>query len=163
VRIRQATQADWAAIWPLWHRVVSAGETYMWAPDTDQGSAEAAWMLPPPAAVFVAEDDGGIVGTAQLKPNQPGRGDHIANAAFMVDPDRPGEGIGRTLAHHVLSAARSRRYRAMQFNAVVATNVVAIGLWESLGFTIVGTVPGAFRHPTDGFVDIHVMYRLLVP
>ena len=31
----------------------------------------------------------------------------------------------------------------MQFNAVVATNARAIALWESLGFTIVGTVPRA--------------------
>jgi len=160
VLVREATAADWARIWPLWHRVVSAGETYMWAPDTSQDDARAAWMLPAPAAVFVAEDGADLVGTALLKPAQPGLGDHIANAGFMVDPDRAGQGIGRTLAHHVLSAARAQRYQAMQFNAVVSTNTAAVGLWRSLGFEVVGTVPGAFRH-ADGLVDIHIMYRRL--
>ncbi|WP_436492046.1 N-acetyltransferase family protein [Actinokineospora sp. HUAS TT18] len=160
MRVREATQADWARIWPLWHRVVAAGETYMWAPDTSEADARAAWMLPEPAVVFVAEDGADIVGTALLKPNQPGLGDHVANAGFMVDPNRAGEGIGRTLAHHVLSAARGRRFKAMQFNAVVSTNTAAVRLWKSLGFEVVGTVPGAFRHP-DGLVDIHIMYRRL--
>lgn len=163
MRVREAVSADWERIWPLWHRVVAAGETYMWDPATDEAGARAVWMLPAPAAVFVAEDGDRIVGTALLKPNQPGLGDHVANAGFMVDPDRAGEGIGRTLAHHVLSAARAQRYQAMQFNAVVSTNTGAIALWESLGFKIVGTVPGAFRHPTQGYADIHIMYRRLVP
>jgi L-amino acid N-acyltransferase YncA len=162
VRIRTATDDDWPAIWPLWHAIVAAGETYVWSGDTTCDEARQLWMLPPPAEVVVLEDDEGVVrGSAVLKPNQPGRGDHVANAGFMVDPDSQGQGFGRRLAEAVLERARAAGYQAMQFNAVVATNTGAIRLWESLGFTIVGTLPGAFRHPRLGLVDLHVMHRAL--
>ncbi len=49
----------------------------------------------------------------------------------------------------------------MQFNLVVATNEPAIRLWQRLGFEIVGTLPEAFSHPTQGHVDAMVMYRKL--
>jgi len=162
VRIRTATDDDWPAIWPLWHAIVAAGETYVWSDDTTCDEARQLWMLPPPAEVVVLEDDEGVVrGSAVLKPNQPGRGDHVANAGFMVDPDSQGQGFGRRLAETVLERARAAGYQAMQFNAVVATNTGAVRLWESLGFTIVGTLPGAFRHPRLGLVDLHVMHRAL--
>jgi len=162
VRIRTATDDDWPAIWPLWHAIVAAGETYVWSDDTTCDEARQLWMLPPPAEVVVLEDDEGVVrGSAVLKPNQPGRGDHVANAGFMVDPDSQGQGFGRRLAEAVLERARAAGYQAMQFNAVVATNTGAVRLWESLGFTIVGTLPGAFRHPRLGLVDLHVMHRAL--
>jgi L-amino acid N-acyltransferase YncA len=159
--IRRAVDADWPGIWPLWHRVVASGETYMWTPSTTEPAARAAWMLPAPAVVYVVEDGPGIVATAQLRPNQPGLGDHVANAAFMVDPDHAGRGIGRRVAEYVLEEARLRGYRSMQFNAVVATNEAAIRLWRSLGFRVLGTVPAAFRHRTRGLVDVHVMFREL--
>ena len=53
-------------------------------------------------------------------------------------------------------------FRAMQFNLVVASNVRAVRLWQHLGFAIVGTLPGAFRHHTLGYVDAHVMFKTLV-
>ncbi|WP_338051209.1 GNAT family N-acetyltransferase [Pseudonocardia acidicola] len=166
LRIRTATTTDWPAIWPIWHRVVSAGETYTWHPATTEPAARAAWMAPPPAAVFVAERlvpaaGARIVATAQLKPVQPGLGDHVANAGFMVDPDQAGGGIGRRLAGHVLDEARRRGYTAMQFNAVVEANIRAVGLWRSLGFEVIGTVPRAFRHPSAGLVGLHIMHREL--
>jgi ribosomal protein S18 acetylase RimI-like enzyme len=49
----------------------------------------------------------------------------------------------------------------MQFNFVVATNTRAVALWRRLGFTVVGRLPGAFRHPAHGRVDALVMYRTL--
>jgi GNAT superfamily N-acetyltransferase len=118
-------------------------------------------MLPPPAEVWVAEERNRIVGTAILKPNQPGLGDHVANAGFMVDPAASGHGVGRRLAERILERAREVGYTAMQFNAVVGTNARAVALWRSLGFEIVGTVPGAFRHRVHGPVDLHIMYRRL--
>ena len=159
---REATADDWAEIWPFWHRIVAAGETYTWAPDTGEETARQQWMLPPPARVYVACDEGGrVVGSALLKPNQPGPGDHVANAGFMVDPAAAGRGVGRGLATHVLAEARRHGYRAMQFNAVVETNAAAVALWRSLGFEVLATVPGAFRHPRLGPVGLHVMYRPL--
>lgn len=108
---------------------------------------------------YVAELGGEIVGTAYLKPNQIGLGDHIANAGWMIEPLVSGRGIGRRFASYVLDQARSLGFTGMQFNAVVATNARAISLWESMGFEIVGTVPTAFRHATEGPTAIHVMYR----
>lgn len=47
----------------------------------------------------------------------------------------------------------------MQFNLVVSTNERAVKLWQQLGFQIVGTLPGAFHHPTRGYVDAYVMFQ----
>jgi L-amino acid N-acyltransferase YncA len=159
--IRRATDEDWPRIWPIWHQVVTAGETYAWDPETDEAAARALWMLPPPAEVWVAENGDRVIGTAILKPNQPGLGDHVANAGFMVDAAASGRGVGRGLAERILDRAREAGYTAMQFNAVVGTNARAIALWRSLGFEIVGTVPDAFRHRVHGPVDLHIMYRRL--
>ena len=158
---RIATDADWAEIWPIVSAVVGRGDTYTYAPDIDEDVARSAWMLEGSsrAATYVATLDGVVVATACLKPNQPGLGDHIANAAWMVAPAATGRGIGRALAERVIDEARRLSYLGMQFNAVVATNVRAIALWESLGFTIVGTVPRAFRHSVEGFVSVHIMHR----
>jgi L-amino acid N-acyltransferase YncA len=161
LRVRVAGTEDWPAIWPIWHRVVASGDTYTWAPDTPEETARGLWMPPAPAATLVAEVEGVVVGTALLKPVQPGLGDHVANAGFMVDPDRAGGGIGRGLAEATLVEARRRGYRAMQFSAVVEVNTRAVRLWRSLGFEIVGTIPEAFRHPTRGLVGLHVMHRSL--
>lgn len=161
VEIRRAAGQDWPGIWPIWHAVVSSGETYAFPPDTDQAAAQELWMLPEPAQVFVAVEDGNPVGTALLRPNLGGPGDHVANAAFMVAPAAAGRGIGRALASHVLAQATAAGYRAMQFNAVVSTNTGALALWRSLGFTVIGTVPEGFRHPHHGPVDLHIMHRRL--
>jgi L-amino acid N-acyltransferase YncA len=160
MNVRVAVDGDWPDIWPFWHAIVAAGETYAWSPDTGYDEARRLWMLPPPAEVVVAEDDNGAVrGTAVVKPNQPGLGDHVANASFMVDPSARGMGIGRRLGEAVIERSRAVGYRALQFNAVVATNAAAIRLWESLGFAVVGRVPQAFRHPEHGPVDLLIMHR----
>ncbi|GGS44027.1 GNAT family N-acetyltransferase [Streptomyces griseoviridis] len=158
--IREATAADWPSIWPFWHRVVAAGETYTWDPDTSEEDARRLWT-DPAKRVFVTEDEtGAVVASGYLTPNYGGPAAGIANAGFMVDPDRAGRGIGRALAEHVLAEAKADGYRGMVFNAVVETNP-AVRLWTSLGFTVLGTVPEAFAHPRHGLVGLHVMYRAL--
>ncbi|MBQ0971878.1 GNAT family N-acetyltransferase [Streptomyces griseoincarnatus] len=157
--IREARPDDWARIWPFWHRIVAASETYTWDPGTSEEDARALWMSPA-KRVYVVEDDGTVVASAYLTPNYGGPAARIANAGFMVDPDRAGRGAGRLLAEHVLAEARDAGYRGMVFNAVVETNP-AVKLWSSLGFTVLGTVPDAFDHPRHGRVGLHVMYRSL--
>jgi L-amino acid N-acyltransferase YncA len=161
IEYRIATDGDWAEIWQIVSAVVRRGDTYTYAPDIDEDTARSAWMLDGSsrAATYVAALDGVVVATACLKPNQPGLGDHIANAAWMVSPAATGKGIGRAFAEFVIDEARRFSYLGMQFNAVVATNVRAIALWKSLGFEIVGTVPRAFRHAVEGFTSVHIMYR----
>lgn len=161
MEIRAARADDWTAIWPFWHEIVAAGTTYDWDPETDEPTARSMWMQQPPGRTFVAELDGEIVGTSKLGPNRALLGDHIANASYMVAPERSGKGIGRALVEHSIAQCRADGYDAIQFNAVAATNVHAVRLYRDLGFEIIGTVPEAFRHPTEGKVGLHIMYLRL--
>ena len=160
LNIRRATKDDCDEIWEIFHAVVATGDTYTFDPQISREDALAYW-LHPDAHTYVAEHDRNIVGTYILKANQSGGGAHVANAAFMVAANARGLGVGRAMAEHCLSEARRFGFRAMQFNFVVSTNESALRLWRDLGFRIVGTLPGAFRHPTRGYVDVYVMYRSL--
>lgn len=164
--IREAEpETDWrTGIWPIFQEVVREGDTLVFPPDTDEQGAREFWLLPAPAKVFVAVHDtnGSIVGSSFVKPNQPGLGGHVANAAFMVAAAAASQGIGRALAEHAIDWARQANYSAMQFNFVVSTNTRAIALWKKLGFSIVGTIPQAFQHQGLGWkVDVFVMHRFL--
>ena len=157
MEIRTATDADWDAIWPIYEAIVVAGETYAF-PEPRYDEARSLWMERPPGRTVVAVDAGRVLGSAKMGPNRPGRGDHVATASFMVDPAAHGRGVGRALGRHTVDWARAAGYRGMQFNTVVETNEAAVHLWQALGFEVLGTVPGAFRHPVHGFVGLHVMY-----
>jgi len=140
--------------------VVASGDTYSFDPDISRDDALAYW-LHAANRCYVAEHDGKLLATYVLRANQPGLGAHVANAAFMVAPGARGLGIGRAMGDHCLEEARRQGFRAMQFNFVVSTNDSAIRLWQRLGFEIVGTLPGAFRHSRMGYVDAYVMFRSL--
>lgn len=114
-----------------------------------------------PSICYVWEEDGKVVGSYVLKPNVPDRGNHVANAGYMVHQSARGSGIGRKLALHSIQQAKRLGYRAMQFNTVVESNLSAIALWKSVGFSIIGTVPEAFRVGVDQFVGVHIMYQKL--
>jgi ribosomal protein S18 acetylase RimI-like enzyme len=161
MQIRPATDADRDAIWNIFHEIVAAGETYAFDSEMSREDALAYWFRAD-TQTYVAEKGRSVVGTYILRPNQLGPGSHVANAAFMVAPDAQGLGAGRRMAEHCLSEARRMGFRAMQFNFVISTNASAIHLWEQLRFKIVGTLPGAFRHPDKGYVDVYVMYRSLL-
>ena len=161
MEIREATPQDWAAIFPFFAAIVQAGETYAYPEDLSSEQARAYWMADPPGRTVVAVQDDAVLGTATMGPNRPGRGAHIATASFMVDPAHSGHGVGRALGAHVIAWARQAGYRAMQFNAVVETNVAAVRLWQALGFEILTTVPGAYHHRVHGYVGLHVMYQQL--
>lgn len=160
LEIRRAVGADWNAIWPIFQAVVAQGDSFVYAPETTREEAFALWMSPA-AAVYVAVEDGEVVGSYWIKPNRPGLGSHIANAAYMVNPDAGGHGIGRAMGEHSLREGKAAGYLAMQFNIVVSSNERAVALWKSLGFSIIGTTPRAFRHARLGLVDAYIMYREL--
>jgi L-amino acid N-acyltransferase YncA len=160
MRIRPAEDGDWPAIWSILEPVIRAGETYALPRDMNEAAARAYWLAPGHAA-FVAEAEGEVLGTYYLRANQAGGGDHVANCGYMTGEAARGRGVARAMCEHSLSEARARGFRAMQFNFVVATNGPAVALWTRLGFETVGRLPGAFRHPTQGYVDALVMYRAL--
>jgi ribosomal protein S18 acetylase RimI-like enzyme len=85
----------------------------------------------------------------------------VANCGYIVAPDAMGQGVARAMCAHSLDEARLRGFTAMQFNFVIASNERAVKLWQSLGFEIVGRLPGAFAHPARGLVDAYVMFRKL--
>ena len=159
--IRPATAADDDQLWAMLEPTLRAGETYALPTGWDRAQALAFWRRPE-HAVFVAEGADGVVGTYYLAVNKPGPGDHVANCGYVTAPWAEGRGIARAMCRHSRDEARRRGFRAMQFNAVVATNARAVRLWESEGFTVVGRLPGAFRHPREGFVDALVMFKTLV-
>lgn len=158
--IRPATTEDSDAIWAMLEPVFRAGETYAIPTEITREAALEYWMQGTHTA-WVAEADIGIVGTGYLCPNHKGNADHICNAGFVTAAQARGRGVAQGLLNHILAEARMAGYGAMQFNFVVSTNTGAIALWQRNGFEIVGTLRQAFRHPTEGKVDAHVMYQLL--
>jgi ribosomal protein S18 acetylase RimI-like enzyme len=183
MEIRAATEADRDAILNIFHEIVAAGDTYAFDPNMSRAEA-LAYLFRADTHTYVAEirqsvgeavgfprtptpsptvgtKDWVIAGTYILRPNQSGPGSHVANAAFMVTSNAQGSGVGRAMAEHCLSEARRMGFRAKQFNFVVSTNTRAIHLWKQFGFEIVGTLPGAFRHPEKGYIDVYIMFRSL--
>jgi ribosomal protein S18 acetylase RimI-like enzyme len=160
MHIRKAEPRDAGAIAAIILPTIREGATYALDPDMSESEALGYWLAPD-KETFVAEDDGAIVGTYYMRPNQDGGGRHVCNCGYMTSASATGRGVARRMCEHSLDHARSRGYRAMQFNFVVGTNDRAVRLWQSLGFEIVGRLPAAFRHPDRGYVDALVMYRTL--
>ena len=158
--VRAALPEDKDAIWAILEPVIRAGETYTLPRNMERGAALAYWF-PSGHEVFVAEEDGAVVGTYFLQANQAGGGSHVANCGYITAEGATGKGVARAMCAHSLEHAKTRGFRAMQFNFVVSTNERAVRLWKSFGFEIVGKLPQAFLHPARGYVDAYVMYRLL--
>ena len=161
ITIRKYSDTDWASIWPIFQTVVAARDTYVYDPDWTSDESRNVWVEAPPGQTVVACDGSRILGTAKMGPNRPGPGSHVATASFMVAQEARGCGVGRALGEYALSWAREEGYAAMQFNAVVESNVAAVRLWQALGFEIIGTVPKAFEHAHLGRVGLHIMYKRL--
>ena len=159
--IRPATLDDEQAIWRIIGPTIRTGETYALDRNMSEMDALVYWMGSD-RDTFVAEEEGRVVGTYFLRANQAGGGAHVANCGYMTDPAASDRGIARRMCEHSLEHARLLGYRAMQFNFVVSTNERAVGLWKSLGFDVVGRLPLAFCHRTQGYVDALVMFRSLL-
>ncbi len=162
VSVRDATDTDRERIWEIFRAVVATGDTWTFAPDSSREDCEKTWFAPGVRPYVACGDDGRVVGMYFLRPNQPGLGAHVGNAGYMVDPRAQARGIGTALGEHSLAEARRLGFRALQFNFVVSTNERAVALWKRLGFSIIGTSPGAFRHAKLGYVDAYLMHQTLI-
>lgn len=158
--IRGAADGDWPAIWAILEPTIRAGETYTLDRDMSEAAARGYWFSPG-HDVFVAEADGEVLGTYYLRANQAGGGSHVANCGYMTSAAAQGRGVARAMCEHSQDHGRRRGFRAIQFNFVVSSNVRAVAAWEGLGFTVVGRLPGAFNHPSLGYVDALVMFKPL--
>ena len=160
MNIRQATGADFDDIWPIFHAIVKAGETYAYPKQTTKAQAQKIW-LEAPLKTYVFEQAGAILGTYFIKTNQDGPGQHVCNCGYMVSPAARGQGIASLMCKHSQQQALELGYKAMQFNFVAASNTGALKLWHKLGFATVGCLPKAFLHPKLGYIDAMVMYKWL--
>ncbi|SCL46267.1 Ribosomal protein S18 acetylase RimI [Micromonospora citrea] len=157
--IREFQEPDWAQVWPIVAEVVRARETFVYDPEMTAEQAYDTWVEAAPGRTVVAVDGERVLGTAKMGTNRPGPGSHVATASFMVAREARCRGVGTALCRHAVGWARERGYAGMQFNAVVESNASAVELYRREGFAVVGTVPGAFAHPTLGRVGLHVMYQ----
>lgn len=163
MKIRNADfDRDFDAVWEIFSKVISSGDTYVFDPQTPIESLAKHWFAEY-MSTFVAENENGeIVGSYVIKPNQIDLGNHIANGSYMVSPGHHGKGIGKLLCEHSIEFAKSEGYLGIQFNIVVSTNLPAVALWKKFGFEIIGTTPNGFRHQTLGLVDTYIMFKSLV-
>lgn len=161
IMIREARPADIDRIWEFWKTIMEQKVYFPYDETYTREQIEASWINFE-NAMYVAEKNGVAVGAYILKPNQPGYGKHIVNAAYMVDTDFRGGGIGTLLCRHSIETARKLGYRGMQFNLVVSTNESAVRAWKANGFEIIGTVPGGFYHHERGYVDAYIFFKDLL-
>lgn len=159
--IRPARETDLDAIWDIFHFHLAAGETYPYDAHTPRSACEDYWMGPTVTSFVACDQVGQVLGMYRILANQAGRGAHVANASYMVAETAQGRGLGYLMGQHSLIEARRLGFLAMQFNYVVSTNAAAVALWQKLGFSIVGTLPKAYRHERLGYVDALVMYQML--
>lgn len=160
IEIRPYADRNFEALWSLLRPMIEAGETYALPTDMGRDKAVAYWRGSG-SEVWIAEIEDAVVGTYFLRANQRGGGAHVANCGYVVSPTAQGRGVAKAMCLHSLQVARNRSFRAMQFNFVVSTNERAVYLWKSLGFAVAGTLPRAFSHPLDGYVDVFVMFKEL--
>jgi GNAT superfamily N-acetyltransferase len=158
MRIRGFGESDWPQVWGIVREVIQSRETFTYDPEMTEEQARATWIEADPGWTVVAVDGDRVLGTAKVGPNRAGPGSHVSTASFMVAADARGRGVGSALCRFALDWAKDAGYAGMQFNAVAESNTAAVEVYRRLGFTIIGTVPGAFAHPALGRVGLHVMY-----
>lgn len=160
VKIRPFTKADHPHLWAILKPIFRAGETYAINPLVSKRQAVKYWTKGTHTA-FVAHIGNDILGTYYICPNQGGNGAHICNCGYATHTDAQGKGIARVMLEHSFSTARDMGFHAMQFNFVLRSNNRAIAIWEKNGFDVIGRIPKAFNHPSDGYVDALIMHKIL--
>lgn len=158
MNIRKATKTDYNKVWEIFSKVIETGDTYVSNPNTPKSDLKKHWFADY-MKTYVIEENGEILGTYIIKPNQIDLGSHIANCSYMVNPNSQGKGIGKKLCEHSLEIARENKFEGIQFNIVVSTNKGAVELWRKYGFEIIGTTPKGFKHSELGLVDTYIMYK----
>lgn len=189
VHIRAFEEGDWPQVWAILRDVISTGDTYPYPPDSSERSMYETWIAAPtgtfvavegvasqppcaegsqPASAVGGGDDprhqaspAPILGFYMIKPNQPGLASHVCNCGYVVGQRARGRGVAAQMCRDSQERAVRMGFRAMQFNLVVATNERAVRLWQRLGYSVVGRLPGAFKHATLGYVDALIMFKQL--
>ena len=157
--IREYIPEDIETMIRIWNEVVSDGIAFPQEETLDMESGVE--FFSSQSYTGVAEEDGIIYGLYILHPNNVGRCGHICNASYAVSSDARGRHIGEQLVIDCLKKGKQLGFRILQFNAVVESNVHARHLYERLGFTQLGTIPGGFRMKDGHYENICPYYREL--
>ena len=158
IQIRAYKESDIPEMNRIWNRVVDDGVAFPQEDDLTEETGRGFFAGQTYTAVAEDTDTGKVLGLYILHPNNVGRCGHICNASYAVDADVRGLHIGEKLVSDCLMHAKAHDYLVLQFNAVVATNVHARHLYERLGFTQLGTIPGGFRMKDGHYEDICPYY-----
>ena len=159
--IRKYTDNDLAMMIKIWNEVVEEGNAFPQAECLDLSSGKEFFDSQTYCGVAEDLDSNEILGLYILHPNNVGRCGHICNASYAVRSDMRGRHIGEMLVADCLEQAKSAGFRILQFNAVVKTNYPARRLYEKLGFTPLGIIPGGFLKKSGDYEDIVPYYKLL--
>lgn len=112
--------------------------------------------------ILVAEIDTNgkkqVIGSVQLSVRGVPRHRHIGEIGIMVHTDFQGQGIGKKLMEEILKLADESLNLVRVQLTVITCNEKAIKLYESLGFTIEGTLK--YGHSLKGsYADLFMMAR----
>lgn len=161
IAIRSYESKDCATCRAIWNHVVDEGNAFPQLEGLSEEEADAFFQSQTYTGVAEDTETGQVVGLYILHPNNVGRCGHIANASYAVKSDIRGEHIGEKLVKDCLKQWALHGFRILQFNAVVATNVHAIHLYERLGFQKLGLVPGGYYMDDGHYEDSILYYHLL--
>ena len=159
--VSEQSEADWPEVWRVLEPAFRAGESYPLPRDVSEEDARLYWIKKDGFNAIARDDAGAVAGVYYLRPDQDGPGSHICNAGYVIAEWARGKGYAVELCKQSQDQARAMGFRGMKFNLVVSNNAAAVKAWKRAGMEVIGTVPGAFRHPIDGFVDAYIMYRAL--
>ena len=165
VQLVLASQADVEPLRRLYRIIVAEGTSYPHERLPDHTDFMDYWFRGKSTVVAYLKDrplDSRMLGAFYLKPNWPGRARQVANAGFIVAPEWRNRGLGWLLGATMLDYARGLGYRSVIFNLVFSENQAARHLWEKLGFSEIGVIPGVVRKDDGTYQDALIMFRSLI-
>jgi L-amino acid N-acyltransferase YncA len=159
--IRPHTPSDLPSLLSTFNHIIAQGDAFVFEHPFTPETLTHYLSAYPTIQIATHDTTREFLGAYLLRPNQPGRGAHVANATYLVSPQARRLGVGRALAEHSITHAKHLGYTALQFNAVVSTNLPAIALWHSLGFRTLATLPNTFRLPDHSLTNLLLLFREL--
>ena len=154
IEIRRYEEKDKNEAMAIWNAVVREGIAFPQDEELTDDTAETFFMSQSYTGIAIDSEENEIVGLYILHPNNVGRCGHICNTSYAVKEDCRGLHIGERLVKDSLRAGARLGFRILQFNAVVATNIHALHLYERLGFKQLGRIPQGFRMKDGHYEDI---------
>lgn len=160
IAVRAYTTVDLPQMADIWNEVVREGVAFPQENELDAQGARDFFAAQSHCGV-ATDASGALLGLYILHPNNVGRCGHICNASYAVAGAARGQHIGEALVRDCLMQGKALGFRVLQFNAVVKTNLRARALYEKLGFTALGAIPGGFHMPDGHYEDIIPYYHEL--